>query len=176
MPTSNFLLENATTERLHFRKLKPSDFEAWLPFHQDIRTSAHWKGLPQDPIEACKNQFHKTFERYEMGTRGFNALIEKSSGKLIGLCGLLVQNVDGVEELEIGYSILPEFWQKGFASEAALKCRDTAFANQWAKSLISIIHIDNHPSQKVAKNVGMHVDFSTNYKNNPVQIFRITHS
>ena len=34
-----------------------------------------------------------------------NVLVDKSTGKMIGQCGLLVQEIDGTNHLEIGYSI-----------------------------------------------------------------------
>ena len=105
-----------------------------------------------------------------------NALIEKESGRLIGHCGLLVQIVDGIPELEIAYSLLPEFWNKGYAIEAAMKCRDFAFANNFSDSLISIISLTNIPSEKVALKNGMHIDKRTIYSNNEVNIFRVNKS
>ena len=75
-----------------------------------------------------------------------NALIEKESGKLIGHCGLLIQNVDKITELEIGYSLLPEFWNKGFATESAKKCRDYAFKNNLSNSILQLIRTRNATS------------------------------
>ena len=103
-----------------------------------------------------------------------NALILKETGELVGICGLLVQVVDDVEELEIGYSVLPKFWLQGYAFEAAQKCKEYAFVNKFSDSLISIIHVDNIPSQKVALKNGMYLDKTTDYKDNPVHIFRVT--
>ncbi|MGX1929672.1 GNAT family N-acetyltransferase [Flagellimonas sp. 2504JD4-2] len=170
----DYLLENQTTERLLFRKVLPSDFDAWLPFYDNPKSTEFWDGLPADPIEACKIQFDRIFERYEEGSGGMNALILKATGALVGICGLLVQTVDEIEELEIGYSVLPKFWQQGFAIEAAQKCKTFAFENNYAASLISIIHVDNIPSQKVASKNGMHLDKTTTYKDNPVHIFRVS--
>jgi len=102
-----------------------------------------------------------------------NALIEKSSGKLIGHAGLLTQYVDGQKEMEVAYSLLPAFWRKGYATEAAVKCRDYAFGNNFADSLISIISITNTPSINVALRNGMHADRDTVYNMNDVTIFRI---
>ncbi len=102
-----------------------------------------------------------------------NALIHKETNDLVGMCGLLVQTVDRTEELEIGYSILPKYWRNGYAFEAARKCKEHAFSNNLADSLISIIHIDNLPSQKVALKNGMKLSKTTVYKNNPVHIFRV---
>lgn len=168
-----YLLEGEETERLLFRRLAPTDFNAWLPFHQDPRSSQYWSGIPKDPIIACTEQFKRVFDRYEKGLGGMNALIHKTTKKLIGICGLLLQRVDGKEVWEIGYSILPEFWGEGYASEAAIKCKNTAFKNNWAPFLISIIHVDNEPSKKVALKNGMRLEKSTIYKENSVDIFRI---
>src|SRR5690606_4365610 len=157
----NYLLEHQESERLLFRKLRPSDFGQWLPFYQNPKSTQYWKGLPSSPKEACKAQFDRVFERYENDLGGMNALILKTSGQLVGMCGLLVQTVDGVEELEIGYSILPRFWLQGFAFEAAEKCKHYAFREGFSNSLISIIHVDNVPSQKVASKNGMFLDITT---------------
>jgi ribosomal-protein-alanine N-acetyltransferase len=170
---SRYLLENQTSKRLQFRKFLSSDFDDWIPFYHNPLSTKYWDGLPLDPVVACKEQFARVFERYEEGSGGMNALVLKETNQLVGMCGLLVQIVDGLEELEIGYSILPEFWLKGFAFEAAQKCKDFAFKNNFANSLISIIHVDNMPSRKVALKNGMYLDKTTSYKDNPVHIFRV---
>lgn len=169
----NLLLVGQQTERLRFRKLQVSDFETWLPFHQDKRTSVHWEGLPEEPVTACQQQFESTFRRYKEGRGGMNALILKSTDKLIGLCGLLPQTVDTIQELEMGYSILPLYWGRGFATEAAKKCRIFAGKNQLANSLISIIQVDNIASQSVALKTGMELDKTTMYHDNIVHIYRV---
>ena len=170
-----YLLNGETSERLNFRKIVPSDFETWLPFYHDPSSTEFWEGLPKDPKIACQAQFDRIFERYGNDSGGMNALILKDSENLVGICGLLVQEVDGITELEIGYSILPKYRKQGLALEAAKKCKQYAFDNRFASSLISIIHVDNIPSQKVAINNGMHLDKTTTYKDNPVHIFRVDH-
>ena len=170
----NYLLEHQETERLYFRKVIPEDFKIWLPFYHNPESTRFWDGLPENPIEACQQQFDRIFERYEKNLGGMNALILKETHSLIGLCGLLVQEVDKQPELEIGYSILPSHWRKGFAFEAAHKCKSYAKQKGFTDSLISIIHVDNLPSQKVALKNGMFLEKTTTYKDNPVHIFRVT--
>ena len=169
----SYLLEGQSTERLLFRKVVQADFDSWLPFHEEPLSSQYWEGLPTDPKKACKQQFDRIFARYQENLGGMNALISLEGSKFIGLCGLMVQLVDAKKELEIGYSILPQYWRNGFAFEAAEKCKTYAFQNDFAKSLISIIHINNVPSQKVALKNGMQLDKTTSYHNNPVHIFRV---
>jgi [ribosomal protein S5]-alanine N-acetyltransferase len=169
----NYLLHGQQTSRLNFRSVLESDYNVWLKFFQDPNTSLHWVEEKESAEDACKNWYQKQFWRYANNMGGMNALIEKTSGLLVGHCGLLVQTVDGTTELEIGYSLLPEFWGKGYALEAATKCKNYAFENGLTESLISIISLTNTPSQKVALNNGMTIEKETTYKGNQVFIFRI---
>lgn len=169
-----YLLAGQNSARLVFRDVRETDFPKWLAFHQDPRTTIYWKAEWESPEIECKRWYDKQFYRYTNDLGGMNALIEKATGTLVGHCGLLVQTVDGHAELEIGYSLLPEFWGQGYASEAAMKCRDFAFENNLAESLISIISVTNEPSKAVATRNGMIVDGSTIYNGNEVEIFRIT--
>lgn len=169
-----FLLTGEESERLFFRNLEEDDFEWWLEFTSNseaVRFFDFTNNL--NSKEICQMWFDKVFERYKNNTGGHNVLVEKQTGKRIGMCGLLIQEVDGREELEIGYSVHPNHWNCGFASEAARKCRNFAFKNRFASSLISIVHIENSASAKVAKKNQMKLDKRTVYKGIPVNIFRI---
>ena len=168
-----YLLDQQQSERLFFRKVQASDFKTWLPFFHDPESTKYWDGIPKNPEIACQEQFDRIFERYQANLGGMNALISKNTGNLVGLCGLLVQSVDGIQELEIGYSLLPKYRGQGFALEAAQTSKEHAFKHQLAPSLISIIQIHNIPSQKVAMKNGMRNSKRTTYKNNPVYIYRV---
>ena len=168
-----YLLHGQESQRLKFRSIDTLDFDEWLEFHKDPSARKYWIEDFQDPLSECEKWYQKQQYRYDNDLGGMNALIEKQSGKLIGHCGLLVQKVDGVKELEIGYSLLPKHWNKGFASEAAMKCRDFAFENNFWDHLISIISLTNIPSQKVAEKNGMTVSKRTTYGQNQVYIYRI---
>lgn len=160
----NYLLTGEETERLSFRLLLDSDYESWFPFFAGSNVA---KFLLLDPNlsqkELCDKWFEKSNMRYEKKLGGMNVLINKESGEFVGQCGLLIQTIEEIDYLEVGYSILPKFWGMGYASEAAIKCKEFAFENNFTDSLISIIHKENIGSRKVAINNGMSL-FNDNLK------------
>jgi ribosomal-protein-alanine N-acetyltransferase len=159
-----FLLDGEQSERLVFRSVRASDFDQWLEFFKDPMAHRHWVAERPVPDQECADWYARQNLRYQNNEGGMNALVERSTGRLVGHCGLLMQNVDGVQELEIGYSLLPAFWKQGYATEAARKCRDFAFTNKLSPSLISIISVTNTSSENVALKIGMTFDKATIYK------------
>jgi [ribosomal protein S5]-alanine N-acetyltransferase len=173
---SKLILEGQETSRLRFRNVQQDDFNTWLQFCEDAASLKYFwfaDGI-EDPKEKCRIWFERVFARYQNELGCLNVLIDKASGELVGQCGLLIQTVDDVKELEIGYSIMPQHRQKGYAFEAAKYCRDYAFSNNLTDSLISIIHPENANSANVAGKNGMKIDkqsmFNSSYL---VNIFRI---
>jgi ribosomal-protein-alanine N-acetyltransferase len=169
-----YLLTGQETDRLRFRLLTRDDYDTWIELFKD-NSVVVFLGMADlsSSQEQCDKWFTLCEDRYKNDLGGMNVLIDKSTDKLVGQCGLLVQDVDGTNELEIGYSILPKYWNKGYATEAAKKCRDFAFTNSFTDSLISIIHVDNIKSEKVAIKNGMTKTKQTVFKGMPVNIYRI---
>lgn len=168
-----YLLDGEESSRLTFRKLEEADYSTWLKFFQNPLWNKYWLVKEMTPEQHCREWFDKSFHRYANDLGGMNVLIDKKSGEFIGQCGLLIQRVDNREELEVAYSIMIPHWNEGYATEAAKKCIDQAFAHHWRDSLISIIHVNNIESGKVALKNGLTIDKQTVYDNNPVNIFRI---
>lgn len=171
------ILNGHETARLKFRNVEQADFETWLKFCNDNSSMEYFWFLNgiDDGRERCNLWFERVFNRYKNELGCLNALVDKSSGELVGKCGLLIQTVDEKTELEIGYSLMPQHRQKGYASEAAQYCRDYAFNNNLSDSIISIIHVDNKNSANVALKNGMKIDKQVTFnKNTKANIFRIT--
>ncbi|MGH2697650.1 MAG: GNAT family N-acetyltransferase [Actinomycetota bacterium] len=82
----------------------------------------------------------------------------KPDGEFLGECGLVMQEVEGRREVELGYSVKRQFWRRGIAKEAAAAVRDYAFSQIGLDRLISIIHPANVASQRVAESIGMSLE------------------
>jgi ribosomal-protein-alanine N-acetyltransferase len=169
-----YTLDGEETERLKFRLLSETDFDEWVELFENIEVS-RFLGMDkiETPIERCKLWFEMTFNRYKNDLGGQNVLLDKSTNKIVGQCGLLVREIEGKQELEVAYSILPQYRNKGFATEASRKCLDFAFENNFSQNLISIINTENFNSEKVAINNGMKNRKTIEYNGNLVNIYQI---
>jgi [ribosomal protein S5]-alanine N-acetyltransferase len=169
----NYLMDGIATSRLLFKNINRAHSAQWLPFFEHPDSFKYWIAARALPADECAQWYDKQLFRYQNKLGGMNALLLQATGKLVGHCGLLVQQVDGTSELEIAYSLLPAYQHLGYATEAATACRDYAFNNKLAQSLISIISLSNTPSQNVAQKIGMAPEKRTVYNNNEVYIYRI---
>lgn len=95
--------------------------------------------------------------RYAMGA-GLLGVVLRDSGTLIGDCGLVWQEVEGVQEPEIGYHVHREHQGRGYATEAARAVRDYAFGTLGCDHVISMIRPENLASRRVAEKNGLTVD------------------
>lgn len=164
------------TERLATRFLVPADAAIWAGFLKDEQASrfATFSGYT-DPADRAKAWIDFTLARYENERYGLQALIEKATGEFIGQCGLILQEVDGQCEVEVGYHLFPRYWGQGYATEAARAFRDYGFENNQATSIISVINPLNEPSKKVARRNGMRlVKEDGRMRDGSYNIFRIT--
>ena len=100
-------------------------------------------------------------------------MILKSSGELAGDCGLTVQDVEGVNEIEIGYHVRHDLWGQGLATEAARACRDLGFARLRVERLISLIRPENLQSRRVAEKNGMTVSKDLIWRGLPHLVYAI---
>jgi ribosomal-protein-alanine N-acetyltransferase len=92
---------------------------------------------------------------YEIYGHSFFATIQKSDQRFIGHCGLLNQEVEGVPEVELGYVLAPQYWQRGLALEGTQALKDYGLQQLGFPRLISLIPPDNVASIHIAEKIGM---------------------
>lgn len=77
------------------------------------------------------------------------------SGLPVGDCGITPQDIDGVEAIEVGYHVHPDYQRQGYAREAVAAVRDYARAELGICRLIAIVHPANAASRATAEGLGM---------------------
>ena len=100
----------------------------------------------------------RQLNRYAADGYGLWAVTLKTTGQIIGDCGLARQLVNDTEEVEVGYHINRSFQKQGYATEAALGCMKLGFDQLGLTRLISMIRPENVPSRRVAEKNGMTVE------------------
>jgi [ribosomal protein S5]-alanine N-acetyltransferase len=99
------------------------------------------------------------------------AVITRDQNCLIGYCGFFCQVVDEVKEIEIGYRLHPDYWNRGLATEAARAVRRYAFEVLKLERVISLIYPENHASRRVTEKNGMKLEKMTVFRGFPAQVF-----
>lgn len=84
---------------------------------------------------------------------GFYALELKESGEPIGMCGLIKRDV--LDDVDIGYSLLPAYWGKGYASEAAAAVMDYGRRVHKLRRVVGLTASHNRSSIKVLEKLGL---------------------
>ena len=141
------------TEHLYLRELNGNDFDALCEILQDDETMYAYEGAFNDA--EAREWLNRQIERYRKWGFGLWAVILKSNGKLIGQCGLTLQQWKSGEVLEIGYLFNRAYWHNGYAIESAKACKKYAFEVLQADEVCSIIRDTNIASQNVALKNGM---------------------
>ena len=102
------------------------------------------------------------------------AALDKKTGKLVGVGGIIFRDLEAGGENEITYSLLQEHWGKGLGTALANHFRDYLKNVFGLDSVISIIHVENEASINVAKKNSMVVETEFEFMEMPVAVYRAT--
>ena len=138
------------SERLKLRQWHADDFEALAEFYK-LESNAKYVGGVKNNDEAWR-ALATHMGHWQLNGFGYWAVDEKASGEFVGCVGLWQSN--GWPELELGYWVVPQYQGKGYALEAALRCKLYANEEMNAPSLVSYIDATNQPSIKLAEKMG----------------------
>jgi RimJ/RimL family protein N-acetyltransferase len=145
------------TDRLVLRRLTTDDAEfvlellnepSYLRFIGDkrVRTLDDARGyILKGPMDS--------YERFGFG---LYMVLLKESGVPIGMCGLLKREF--LEDAEVGYAFLPQFWSKGYAFESATAAMAHGRDVLGLERIIAITAPDNEGSIRVLEKLGLKFD------------------
>lgn len=141
------------TPRLILREMTQFDYDALRLIVCDEQTMHAYVRAYTD--DEAREWLNTNLRRYRKDGYGLLAVVLKSSGEMIGQCGLTNQLIGERTVLEVGYILRRDYWHKGYAFEAARACRDYAFEVLGASEVYSIIRDNNAPSIRVAERMSM---------------------
>jgi ribosomal-protein-alanine N-acetyltransferase len=144
------------TERLELRPFAPGDEDAMALVFADAEQLRFW-GPPLDR-SAIRDRIARNIEAF--GVDGFArwAIVLRDVGELVGDAGLTRTDVEGVEEIELGWVVGRDNGGRGIATEAGEAWRDHAFGPLGLGRIVSMIRRENAASRRVAEKIGMRME------------------
>jgi len=142
------------TERMTLHHITEDDLEDFCEMLSCPITTRFWpKSYDR---EESREWIYNFMLEYKTHNFGRWACRLKTTGEFVGYCGLKLQpNIDGKDELEVGYMFKPRFWNKGLATEAAKASMNYAREHLGKSRIISLIRPENLPSRRVAEKNGL---------------------
>lgn len=142
-------------ERVRLRLLRESDAEAMWRFARDPLVTRFLPWEPMPAPSALLPFIRDQDARRRRGDAFCFAVIEKSTGALIGSTDLVDIRRYLQTGAEIGYLLSRDYWGKGYMTEAATLTLRYAFDTLRLRRLVAFADIENRGSRRVLEKLGM---------------------
>lgn len=90
---------------------------------------------------------------YEQNGFGLWYVEQKETQAFVGMCGLIKR--PELEDVDLGYALMPEFWAQGYATEACSAVLGHAHQQLKIKRLVAIVAPENAASIRVLEKIGL---------------------
>ncbi|MCP2335911.1 GNAT family N-acetyltransferase [Actinomadura rupiterrae] len=143
------------SERLLLRRWRDEDRAPYAALNADPEVMKHFPDvMTREESDAQLDRFDAAIE--ERGF-GFWALEVADTGRFVGVTGLSVPRFTAhfTPTVEIGWRLGRDAWGRGYASEAARRCLDFAFADLELPEVVAFTTVDNDRSRAVMRRIGM---------------------
>lgn len=141
------------SERLVFRKFTLDDLPQLIAQRSDPDVNEFLGGTKLQNPEALSKRIRFYMSCYDSHGFGMCAMIWKPNGEMIGSAGL--QPLDGTDEIEVGYSMIKDYWGRGIGTEAARAWLEHGFREHGLERIVAVAHTENWASRHIMEKLGM---------------------
>jgi len=151
---------NIKTRRLILRPTSEEDAEIMFELLNTPKWLKYIGDRNIDSIESAK-EYIKTKMLPQLDRLGYSnyTIIRVSDNLKIGICGLYDR--EGLDGIDLGFAILPEYERKGYAFESANKLKNMALNEFGLSEIIAITTKDNIASHKLLEKLGFNLNRTT---------------
>lgn len=131
------------------------DAEAFFALNSHPQVMRFTGESPLESLDAARIAIadYPDFETVGYGRWG---CVLKETQSIIGFCGL--KYLPDLDEVDVGFRFLPEYWGRGLATEACDASLVFAFNTLHLERVIGLVLPENAASIRVLEKVGMHAD------------------
>lgn len=151
-----------TTARMRAEPIGPQHREGLIAMLGDPRVGATLAGVLTP--EQVDEQIARMAAAHAERGYGLYAWLERASGALVARGGVQPATVDGVEETELAWAVLPDRWGQGLATELGAACVELAFGPLGLADVVAFTLPHNVASRRVMEKLGMTYEKTTDYK------------
>ena len=141
------------TERLVIRFLTAEDAEFILTLVNEPSFISNIGDRGIRTLEQASNYLlDGPITSYERNGHGLYAVELRESRDRIGMCGLLRRPL--FDDIDLGYALLPEYWSRGLAHEAATAVLEFGHSTLGAARILGLVSPNNIPSIRLLEKMG----------------------
>jgi len=154
VPNKKIMYKEFETERLLIKPTSVRDAEL---IYQLMNTPKFIKYIGDRNIKSIEDAENYIRNKMlpQLNTLGYSnySLIRKSDDSKIGTCGLYDR--DGMEGIDIGFALLPEYEGFGYAYESVNRLKKAAFEEFEIEEIKAITSKENISSQRLLEKLGL---------------------
>ena len=155
---------------MFLRPMNSGDAKRLFEIYSDPEAVQYWNG-PDTSQRDSEARIERTRTHWENHGYGDWALIDKKTETMIGFCGL--HQIQGMDEVNLGFLIDRSFWGKGLATEAGIASLRFGFEKARLGLVVVTTAPDNLGAIEVLKKCGMSY-WKEIIRNGPRSVFRIS--
>jgi RimJ/RimL family protein N-acetyltransferase len=163
--------DSFTTPRLAALRLQPRHYDDLRRLQTDASYMAQLGGVRTD--EQTRAYLATNLDHWSDHGFGLWMLTARDDVRPIGVAVLRHLEVDGADEVEVGYGFLPECWGQGLATEIATACLAFGFDTFGLPSLVAVTTPEHQKSQRVLLTLGFAYERDIDLHDTRLSLFRI---
>lgn len=145
-------IDRFDTQRLFAKRLRATDYADLCRMNQNPTVMGAIGGVRSD--DTTREYLRKNLEHWDRYGFGVWILRSRVDGILAGRSALRRADVDGRDEVEIGYALMPEYWGLGLATEISRAMLQIAFGRLGLIEVVALVSPGNAASRRVVEKLG----------------------
>jgi RimJ/RimL family protein N-acetyltransferase len=158
------------TARLRAERLRAEHAPEIGRMHQDAAQMSFIGGV-RDEVQTA-TYMTRSLAQWDAHGFGVWLLRDRATDAVAGRVLLRVMPLDGIDEVEVGYSFYASYWGRGLAAEAAAACMALGRAHFGFTGFVAVTAPNHVTSQRVLEKVGLALDRVIERDGVPLALFR----
>lgn len=164
-------IEHLVTSRMIADRIAESDFDDLLRLGQDPQVAATLGGIRTEAeVRAMLREAIAHWDRHGFGVWVFR---DRGSNAFIGRAGLRAVTVEDEDVIELLYALMPEYWNRGLASEMARAILDAAAQSLHLREVVAFTLPHNLGSRRVMEKAGFRYQRDITWAGLPHVLYRL---